>query len=483
MEKTNIFKRIWGGIVKHKTWSIVLLVAIVAATFLIIGSINRRSSQSDTLQTTPAERGTLIASIGATGNVRANQSVILAWQTSGTVESVDVKIGDMVIAGDVLAKLSNTSLSQNLILAQADLVAAEKNLETLIISASPRARAQLTLVEAQKKYDSAKYTLDGMLATHRGATSDAVRNAEAQYTLAEQALEQAETFYNYVKDKPDDNPDKARAFTNLYAARQALERAKNTRDYYLLVPSGRDIEKARAELAVAEAALEDAKREWERLKDGPDPDDVLAAQARVDSARAAVEMAKIIAPFEGTVTDIVPIPGDRVAPGTVGFRIDDLSRLLVDVQVSEVDINKIEIGQDVTVTFDAVLGLIYHGRVVEVDQAATIVGGVVNFGITVELTDADALVKPGMTAAVTITIEQLEDVLLVPNRAVRLLEGSRYVFVQRGTSIERVEITLGASSDTVSQVVAGELVEGDLIVLNPPIEFVETGGPPGFMMP
>jgi HlyD family secretion protein len=117
---------------------------------------------------------------------------------------------------------------------------------------------------------------------------------------------------------------------------------------------------------------------------------------------------------------------------------------------------------------------------VEVAQVGSIVGGVVSFTVTVELEDADAQVKPGMTAAVTITINELDDVLLIPNRAVRLVEGQRVVYVLRGGQAERIAITLGVSSDTMSEVIEGDLKEGDTIILNPPAEF-NTDGPPGFV--
>jgi HlyD family secretion protein len=479
----SFFKRLWGWIVRHKTIFIIILLAVAVVVYFVIRNINKAADTAGTLQTATVERGTLTAMVGATGNVRANQTVILTWQTSGSVEAVDVAIGDTVEAGDVLASLLQTSLSQNLILAQADLVSAEKNLETLLASATPRAQAQLAVIDAQQRVDSAQNSLDGMLAKNRNATTDAIENARAQLTLAENAMEQAQSMYNYVKDRPDDDPTKAQAFTALYAARQTYNRAQYNLNYFILVPSNRDIDEARATLALAQAQLEDAQREWERLKDGPDPADVLAAQARVDAARASVEMAEIKAPFAGTVTDAAPIPGDQVTPGMTAFRVDDLSRFLVEVQVTEVDINTIAIGQPVIVTFDAALGKEYHGKVVEVAQAASVVAGVVNFNVTVELTDADAMVKPGMTAAVSITVKQLENVLLVPNRAVRLQSGERFVYVMRGTSMEAVKITLGASSDTVSEVVSGDLKEGDTIVLNPPANMDTTDGRPGFFMP
>jgi len=102
----------------------------------------------------------------------------------------------------------------------------------------------------------------------------------------------------------------------------------------------------------------------------------------------------------------------------------------------------------------------------------------VDFTVTVELTDADAAVKPGMTAAVNIVVDQLQDVLLVPNRAVRVSEGKRVVYVLRNGQTEKVEITLGASSETSSQVLDGNLKEGDAIVLNPPTVFEQNGPPP-----
>ena len=85
---------------------------------------------------------------------------------------------------------------------------------------------------------------------------------------------------------------------------------------------------------------------------------------------------------------------------------------MVDIKISEVDINKVSPDQEVTLSFDAILGKEYHGRVVEVGQAGAMTEGVVNFTVTVELTDADELVKPGMTAAVNIIVAELKDVYL-----------------------------------------------------------------------
>ena len=104
------------------------------------------------------------------------------------------------------------------------------------------------------------------------------------------------------------------------------------------------------------------------------------------------------------------------------------------------------------------------------------VQGVVNFTVTVQLDNVDAEVKPGMTAAVTITVKQLDSVILVPNRAVRLVNNQRVVYVLRNGQTTEIPITLGATADTFSEVASGDLKEGDQVILNPPTNFTGTGG-------
>lgn len=396
---------------KYRTLIVVVVLLVVVLTGLLAARRMRNQNQENTYQTNPLERGTLTATIGATGAVRANQTAVLAWQTNGTVGQVNVQAGDQVQEGDVLAALDSASLAQNILLAQADLVNARRILENLQESGAAAAQAELAWYQAQDAVDAAQTRYDILVSTYGEEST----------------------------------------------ARRLLE--------------------ARASLELARARLADAEREYERLKDGPDPDDIAAAQARVNAAEASLRAAQITAPFAGTVTGANPLPGDQVAPGLTAFRIDDLSRMLVDVQVSEVDINNIQVGQDVVVTLDAALGNEYHGRVVEVAQAGTVAAGTVSFGVTVELTNADAQIRPGMTAAVTITVRQVEDVLLVPNRAVRLVDGERVVYVLRDGQAERVVITLGATSDLVSELASGDLGVGDTIILNPPADFGQDGPP------
>ena len=216
------------------------------------------------------------------------------------------------------------------------------------------------------------------------------------------------------------------------------------------------------------------------MKDGPDKNDIAAAEARVAAAQATINMSKIEAPFGGTVTEVVSKIGDNVTAGTEAFRIDDLSSLLIDVEISEVDINQVGLGQPVQITFDGISGKTYSGVVTEVARVGTVSNGVVNFLVTIEMTDADASVLPQMTAGTTITTIELEDVLLIPNRAVRMVDSKRVIFVLRNGVPTSVEIGLGSSNGTYSELRSGDVKEGELVILNPGVEL--TAGSNGMFM-
>jgi len=418
-------KKVWGVIA-------VIVVLIVAGLFVV----NARSQNTvlDEYQTAEITRGNMVATVGATGTVRTNQSAVLIWQTSGTVEDILVDVGNRVSAGAVLANLEKTSLSQVVILAQADLVSAEKALEDLYQSNTSAAQAEIALRDAEDNLQTAQNYRDSL----------------------DEPYEYDEIVYKTVGTR-----------------REPIIKTRK-------VDEADDETKAKADqnLALAQAQYDDAFRALERVANGPNPADLEAAQARVDAARATLNMAQLTSPFEGTVTLIDNLPGDQVSAGTTAFRVDDMSRLLVDVELSEIDINSVFVGQDVQISFDAILDKEYNGVVAEVGQVGNNIAGSVSFVVTVELTDADALVRPGMTAAVNIVVKEIENEILIPNRAVRLVDGERIVYLIKNDVPEMVKIQLGASADAMSVLASGDIEEGAEIILNPPSNFDMGGGPP-----
>ena len=412
----------------RRTLIFLLIILVGISAFLFVRRSNAETTSQ--FQTATVERGNLTATIGATGTVRARQTAVLIWQAAGTVDTVNVKLGDNVPADFVMAYLAKTSLPQSVIMAEADLVTAQKELDDLLNSTTAQAEATVALREAQEVYDKA--------ANWREELNGKIDIKEIRY-------------------------------------KKIFGRTVPVLKEYRGYASAETIVKADEDLALAKAKLDDAQREFDRLNSGDLPE-IAAAQARVDAAQATLNLARVIAPFVGTVTESYPLPGDQVAAGATAFRLDNLSSLLVDVEVSEVDINSVSVGQPVTLSFDAILGKEYHGQVVEVAQTGTVTQGVVNFKVTVELTDADQDVKPGMTAAVNIVVNEMQNVVLVPNRAVRLVEGKRVVYLLVDGQPVKTEISLGASSDTMSVIVGGDVNEGDTVILNPPVEF-GPGGP------
>lgn len=410
----------------RRTW---IIVGVVAVILLFVAFSGGGGEEAPLYETVAVERGNLQAFVGATGTVRARQSATLTWQTSGVIDSVNAQIGDVVKQDDVLASLVKSSLNQAVILAEADLIAAQKELENLLTSNTALLEAEQAVDDAEEAYQKAynwRVELNGKI-----------------------------DIKEYVQDQ----------YGNL--------KIKEYRGY----ASQETIEQADRDLALAESRLDDARREYERLLQGEDSAEVAAARARVEAAQATLNQAYLIAPFDGTITQAGLIEGDQVNVGSSGFRVDDLSRLLVDVQVSEVDINTVEVGQNAVLTFDAILNKEYHGTVVQVGQSGETVQGVVSFTVTVELTDADELVKPGMTAAVNIVVEEVQDVLLIPNRAVRLSDDQRVIYIlDENNQPLQVKVELGASSDSFSVLAGGDIQEGDLIILNPPSQ---NGGPFG----
>ncbi len=442
-------------------WKILVAVlAVLVVVFLGSRVLARRgaATRAASQQTALVERGNLTATVGATGSIRALQSAMLAWGTSGTVEKVNVAVGDHVSSDDILATLELSSLPQNVILASVDLQEAQNGMVlNLANSATALAQAQNTLEDAQQIL----YNF-----THPGKQVD-IDQAYANMVLAKDQLDTARDNYEPYAKKPQNNLARANFLLRYTEAQQRYDSAVRVYNSFVGTANATDIAVAEGNVSVAKAQLELAQQDYDAALSGPNSQSPSEAEARLAAAQSVVSLANVKAPFAGTITDAYPHQGDLVSPGVVAFQLDDLNHLQVDVEVSEVDINRVQVGQTATITLDAAPDKEYSGQVVAVALAGVVDQGAVNFRVTVQLSDADKSVLPGMTAAVNIVVTELQDVLLVPNRAVRIQNGNRIVYVLRNGALLPITITLGASSETYSEVLSGDLKEGDTIVLNP----------------
>jgi HlyD family secretion protein len=506
-----------------KKWIVVVLVVVVVLAALVVvlprllpKSSGTNASQGN-FQTLAVAKGDLTAYIGATGTVRSNQSATLNWQTSGKVAAISVSKGQTADSGALLAQLDLLSLSPNMIGAQASLANDQKTLDDLLNSKSPAAQAQQSVENAQKALDDFATNFPATQAQAQKALADAsdafntarnnrsslnvIHGTQAQIDTAQanilslsKQVDSAQTAFDNVADYDVTDLRRANALANLQNLKTQYTTALNNLAYLQGSPTTQEIAQADAKLAQAqanlataqhnwervkdganpadkailEAQLADAQRAYERVKNGPNPQDVASAKARIASDQATLDQSSIKTSFAGTITVVKSQVGDIVSPGTPAFQIDDLSHLFVDVDVSEVDIAKVALDQAVSLTFDALQAKQFNGKVSDIALVGRTTSGTVNFTVTVEITDKTDEIKPGMTAAASIAVNQFKGVILVPNRAIRTINGVRVVYLLKNGAAAQVEITLGSSSNTQSEVTSANLQEGDLIILNPP---------------
>ena len=223
----------------------------------------------------------------------------------------------------------------------------------------------------------------------------------------------------------------------------------------------------------SQQAVDKALKEKESARAG-----VHLANRQLDVARAALKetqvkrsYATITAPISGVIASVSTQEGETVAAGLNAptfVTIIDLKRLQVDAYVDEVDIGKIQTGQECIFTVDAFPAREFLGKVVAIYPKAVIQENVVNYDVVVEITDPyDGLLRPEMTASVTISLEKREQVLAVPAKAVKRERGRNIVYIQSETGPEPRQVTIGWKDGQWIEIAAG-LQEGQVILLAKP---------------
>ena len=385
---------------------IVVIVVAVAALFFGLQQMNANAAATAVrAQTTTAQLGTLVATVSAAGNISTPNSASLAFQTSGKVAQVSVQVGDKVKQGQVLMTLDPTDLQLSLKTAQTSLANAQASLDSAKIKASQNVN-QLII---------AKTSLD----------------------KAQVALQQAQAAYDAIAWRGD---------------------VGGTTQAATLQSASADYRSALANYNITASNLSDNSA-------------VRTAQAQVDQAQISVDQAqknldntKLVALFDGYVAQVNFAVGDTAGTGAAVV-IADLSKLQVGVTISEVDIAKIKVGQAAQLTLDALPGQTYDGKVISIGPVGTVTQGVVNYPVIISVSNPDASIMPGMTANLAITVDQRQNVLLVPLRAVRTQGNQKIVTVLYQGQQIAVPVTVGLTNDQSAEITSG-LKAGDEVVLN-----------------
>lgn len=238
------------------------------------------------------------------------------------------------------------------------------------------------------------------------------------------------------------------------------------------------------EIISSEQNIKEKEAALAELQAGVDPLDLKTEQLSLQQRRNALADAQLTlanytikAPFNGTIATVATRLGESVSSGSVVATIITKDHIAT-IPLNEIDVAKIKLGQKVTLTFDSVEGLTLTGQVVDIDTIGTVSQGVVNYNVKIGFDTEDARIKPGMSVSASIITDVKQNVLLIPNAAVKTDQSGSYVQIipniteqnaggQAGvttlTPPLQKNIQVGLQNDTVTEVF-GDIKEGDMVV-------------------
>lgn len=424
------------------------------------------------------------------GELRALDSVTISSQIGNTVITELIPEGVHAKKGEVLVRLDPGSLAIDLEqskagvqIARASLRVAEKELEVqrqqmlaeITRLGSEVRLARLELDELKRKplpeeIDKASMQLEKAKAAFSNAdkkrellpglvkkgfiTEETLDKARLDYLEAKANLQMAR--FNFSDVSAGATPDElARATIRFTQAEAALEAARQG-----MLPKLRSLE----------AAVERAQAQ------------VVQAKNLVNKHKAELEQTVLRAPRDGLVVyaRIRKGASTKIHPGMVVWRgqalihLPDLSTMVVDTELNEIDIGQVKVGDPAEVRLEAYPGGLFAGRVQEIATLAHAKqrpsgadSGIKVFNVTVKIKDKDPRLRPGLTAVVDLIVDHQEDTISVPLTAVSSRQGKHVVFVADGGEPEERRVILGPSNDHRVIVKAG-LRPGEQVLLDHP---------------
>jgi HlyD family secretion protein len=437
------------------------LVGLGLVGVLLVGLIARDTVFAQpaavAIRTATADRGTVTSVVSGTGSLLPAGRMNVSFKQSGVLTEVDVKVGDKVATGQVLARIDSTTQQAALAQAQASLASAQANLQTTQspLTAAQVAQLQHQVSNAQQSYND---TVASVNATNQAdATTVANDQAKVNADCPSGALcsqEQAQL----ANDKSKQNMDAISGQSRINSAAQQITSSRDN-------------------LAVQTQVKPNALASGQAQ--------VASAQAQVQAAQVALNQTTLAAPTSGVVISINGVPGETAGSGTAqspgslapqpssgtsggssGFMvIDDNSSFVAVMPFAETDSARLAANQTVAFTFDAIPGLTISGHVLSISPSATVVSNVVDYYVSFVLNRTDPRLREGMTANASVTVAQADNAVRVPNAAVHTTGGTTMVTVlAAGGQQVPTEVVTGVVGDTYTEIKAG-LNDADKVVL------------------
>lgn len=248
----------------------------------------------------------------------------------------------------------------------------------------------------------------------------------------------------------------------------------------------RSFESNRQALVDAEYSIKEKELSLEKLMEGADDLEIRTKKIAIQQKEAALATARenlagcyVYAPFDGIITKVNVEKGDSVSAGTAAATLITKQKI-AEISLNEIDVAKVKVGQKTTFTFDAIEDLSITGEVLEVDTVGTVTQGVVSYNIKIGFDTQDDRVKPGMSVSASIITDVKQDVLLVPNSAIKSQGGIYYVETLSGSTLStqaaadvsgltlntppvQKQIEIGLTNDSYTEIISG-LSEDDTVV-------------------
>jgi len=329
---------------------------------------------------------------------------------------------------------------------------------------SQAAISSTDLVLANTTFNSSSFTQ-----TDLEVKRTAINTAETSLNTAIISLQTASQNIINAKLSKDTQSDTAQAAYN--TAEASLESAQHNLKK-VATDLKNQIETAESQVKSQEAALITTQASLSLKKARPRAVDTASYYAQVQQAQAVLELAEhelskasLKAPVDGVVTKLDFEKGENLTSmDTFLTMVSDKLKIIADV--SETDITKIELGDEIEMTLDAFdIDDKFSGEVVEIEPAETEISGVVYYKVRATFTIDDSRIKPGMTVDMDITTDEKENILAVPLRTVKYRNGSRFVNILENKKVKEVEIKTGAEGDIYVEVLEG-LEEGQEVIIS-----------------
>jgi RND family efflux transporter MFP subunit len=428
------------------------------------------TTQPAVVQTSTARRGDLVLYASGTGTLIPATDVTFGFGTSGQVALINVKVGDEVIAGDILAELANATL-------QSSYEQARRNLAEITSPASI-AKARQDVVSADENLQTAQTERSYL---NGGYSQALIDNAYAEMVLADVNLTKAQERFDQVATLPVGDSRYASAYTALYNAQNTYAAKKRI---YVLYDSYtatlNDIEMGDANVALAQALLNEANHYLAALTAGEVPENATGANlAKLQQAQLALESAQanlndtlLVAPISGTVMSFDFNVGDVVG-SNVTITIADLEQpYTFEVYLDESDWAMVQVGYPVEVTFDLIPDQVFPGKVLEVNPGLMQVGNSNAVRCIVRLeAPIKAILPSGTSATMDVIGGSATQAVLIPVDALREVGDGQYtVFVMQNGEPKLRVVEVGikdlVSAEIISGLQAGDVVTTGIVETN-----------------